>query len=367
MRGLSDIKYYGKTYKQILREAGYPVKESTFFGRVGMGYTFDKALEPDTLGNSRYLIQQALLSTPKEYIEKYRINSEGIDLISLIRLLGSKITYIEAYNRLNKGYSIADSLEVEDKKWSDKKTYTVNGLQMNLKEILDYEGNPVNYQTALSRLRNGQGIIDAIKAIEEGDVRREYIIDGKRVTIQEAMDYYKTDLTYQTVRKRLRSGMSLEDAIKETKTGGKAVKYHLNGEDLTIQAIIDRGLTKLSYSSINRRLKEGMDISQAIEGEGRKSITPDIAWEGKSLREIYNERKPKISYPTFVRRVDEGNTLEDALKPPKRKKQRKFTYKGVSRSLKEIIELSGSTVKYQTVLYRLDNGMALEDALELNK
>ena len=367
MRGLSDIKYYGKTYKQILREAGYPVKETTFFARVGRGFTFDKALEPDTLENSKWLVQKALLHTPKEYIEKYRIHSEGIDLINLIRLLGSKITYNEAYKRLMKGYSIEDSLEVGDKKWSETKTYTVNGLQMNLKEILDYECNPVNYQTVLSRLRNGQGIVNAVKPVEDEKTRREYYIDGKKVTIQEAMDYYKTDLSYQTVRKRLRSGMSLEDAIKVTKTGGKAVKYFLNGEELTLQAIIDRGLTKLSYSAINSRLKKGMDISQAIKGEGRNSTKHGIVGYEKSLREIYDEQKPTISYPTFVRRVEEGSSLEEALKPPKRKKQRKFVYKGVSRSLKAIIELSGSTVKYQTVLYRLDNGMPLEDALELNK
>ena len=107
----------------------------------------------------------------------------------------------------------------------------------------------------------------ATRKEQANNVRTNHIVyyNGEELSLAEAVDKYAIDgLDYNTIKKRIYAGWSIEEALRTPITIGQTYEY--NGESLTMQDLVDKyGDCRLTKDVIRSRIqKYGWDIDRAL-------------------------------------------------------------------------------------------------------
>lgn len=128
----------------------------------------------------------------------------------------------------------------------------------------------------------------------------------------------------------------------------------------------------VSYEIFRRRLKQGMSVEDALfRVPERARNKTEIIIGGKkyeSLVEAYEKLKPPISYETFIRRVNSGYNIEKLFVPRLPNSKKQVMYRGVVYS--DYVELYNAMrppVSYDTFQHRLRSGESIEKAMRSSR
>lgn len=244
--------------------------------------------------------------------------------------------------------------------------YEIDGKLMTLKEVIAYTGNTVNYGTALSRLRNGASIEDALKPVNNPRKRdiKKYTIDNKTMTVKELLAYTGSSVKYATVIQRLASGVSIEEAIKETYVATK--QYSYDGKLMTLPEVLEYTGNPVSYSTALHRVNNGMDIKDALKPvKPRTTSLVECGLTPKEIKEAMHLSGTKLNYRTIKGRLKAGETIEEAMKPKKfKQKLIKYQLGSENLTIHEMVEKGYTKLPYYLIVQRLERGISIEEAIK---
>lgn len=126
-----------------------------------------------------------------------------------------------------------------------------------------------------------------------------------------------------------------------------------------------------NYIVLYKRIKKGMSIEEAIETPIKTNKKYEIYYNGKhynNYKELYNDYSDQIdvSYGVFFRRINKYHySIEDAIKLKNKSNSRTtFSYNGFTGTLYALCKEFHK--KSTTIRRRLDEGMSIEEAMEYN-
>jgi hypothetical protein len=209
------------------------------------------------------------------------------------------------------------------------------GYERDKSECTDHLGNiydnvadmcrhyGISANTYKARIRRGMDVKTALTS------RNKVAVD-KNVTDHLGNAYENYDemakvygLAAQTIKNRLYSGMTLEQALTtppknpgNTRTPGK---YVINGKEYDNAGDIEREFG-IKRSTFSRRLQQGMTPEEAVQSDvifHKPRNTKIIDHKGREFRNLYDACQfYKIPYGTVFARLKAGWTQEEALRIP---------------------------------------------------
>ena len=396
-------KAYGCNY-DIVRQRlkrGISVEDALSKERISREHTGKKIIGPDgkeydgikslseayecNYNTVRYRLKQGM--SLKDALSKEKILSghpgkkivgpdgkEYRSVRSLAKAYGCN--YATVQQRLKKGMSLEDSLNKEKIPWrhTGKKMIGPDGKEY--KSITDLvEKYGCNYNTVFSRIKRGLALEDVLS--------KERLLEhsGKKIIGPDGKEYKSITAlakaygcNYDIVRRRLKKGFSVEDAISKSKFANKReVEKFVGPDGKEFKSL--RALTKAyeyNYDTVRRRLKKGISLEDALSKErisrkptDKKFIAPDGKEYGsiKALAKAYG-----CNYDTVQRRLKKGFSVEDAISKSKLLNANKKIVGPDGKEYDSIKSLSKAyECNYNIVRYRLKQGMSLEDALSKEK
>lgn len=174
----------------------------------------------------------------------------------------------------------------------------------------------LSYSLIESRIRSGWSLEDAVnkpKAISKSRKGNGKPFSYKGKEYRSISSFCKENgLIYPTVKHRIESGWSFEDAISKPKIkGNKNVRFKYNGKEYrSISSFCKEH--DLSYSLVRSRLRQGWNFEDAISKSKQKHI--GILYKGrfyKTIAELTND--VGINIHTFKRRLNLGNSIEECV------------------------------------------------------
>lgn len=293
-------------------------------------------------------------------------------------------------NRLKKGWSLEKSLLTPKEKTIDTRlgSHIIEMVEYpNLQSISEEYKIPLN--TIYKRYSRGYRGDDLIPLKS-----RKFYVEPE---IQEILKFYaggvgyksaadacdKLGVKYVTYRKRIESGLSVEQALNINPLSDgrslRGVKYEIEGKTLGIRELSD--LYSVSEVTIRDRLKRGATVRQAVNLDTieedsllkqrdfktkRKQQSIHLEVDGK-VYTSYKTLADDYDLPTYTVRqriVDYGYTAQDAVTA--NGKSQPITIEG-----KEYKSKADLAVAYgltpAILLARLSDGRTIEEALGLTK
>ena len=180
---------------------------------------------------------------------------------------------------------------------------------------------------------------------------------------------YAKNFQLATINRRLKMGMSLEEAFNESiSSSNSSTQYEYNGVTGSLKELCKE--FNINYSTAYNKLRKGKCIEEVIHEGIKLSIKKKNASLNKregvyTYGGITAALKPLceahgFNYNTIKNRMQSGMTLEQAFS--KSTKSGVFTVKGVTGTLEELAE--HFNVKMSLVNQRLYRGHSIEKALE---
>lgn len=143
--------------------------------------------------------------------------------------------------------------------------------------------------------------------------KAKYMYDG--MTLHKYCSTH--NLSYQYVLTKIRSGLSIEDAISyRCRKNGSGYKYIYEGRPL--QEYCEEN--DIRYGTILNRIYKGQDLKQAIECPENKKLL--YTYNGQSLRSYCIQNH--LNYDVICMRINRGASLEEAMKEPPRRRRSRF-------------------------------------------
>ena len=125
------------------------------------------------------------------------------------------------------------------------KIYTYKGFIGTLNEIIDHFDLDINKKTLSDRLQKGWSIEDTIETpLNKSNVAKIYTYKGFTGSTQEIISHFELDINHMTLRNRLYNGISIKEAIE--------YPFNNNYLDKLKQLSIDEGIPLIDiYNIIN--------------------------------------------------------------------------------------------------------------------
>jgi len=195
---------------------------------------------------------------------------------------------------------------------------------------------------------------------------KTYTHNGKEYTIPQAVKEFGIDEI--TLRNRLRSGMSFDDAAEITlnantrainrNKGRKSKSYTYEGKEYTLdQASKEFGIAK---TTLDQRLRAGLIFEDAIEIVIRGKETYIYKCKEYTLDQASKEFG--ITRTTLIQRLRSGMSFECVVETPVRKQNKTYNYRGKEYTLSQAAK--EFDIDYGVLYGRLRFGWTFEDAIE---
>ena len=211
-----------------------------------------------------------------------------------------------------------------------------NGVKyQSLKEFC-YEFE-LNYELVKRRLRNGWSLEDAISKPRERvctNIAKGFSYNGKEYSSFKSF-CKEHSLNYDLVKSRLRNGWSLEDAIskparvrRNMNSRDSNMGFSYNGKEYSSVYSFCKEYG-LSYNLVKNRLRSGWSLEDAISKPARmySNIAKGFSYNGKEYSSIFSFCKEHgLDYNLIKNRLMRGWSLEDSISKSKENNGKKFIY-----------------------------------------
>lgn len=329
-------------------------------------YRIQSHLHEATRGRgSKHSLQQAIRDFGFENMKFKKID----EAISLQQLRQKEMYWIEKLNTLYpNGYNLNKGGNVfGDRKRTYRRFFEIDGKTYegigNLAKAFGLTRKTVEARLSSNlnwTLRQVVGLDPAPKQIPVCAIEITY----KGVTypsIRHLADHVKTDVSYETFKRRLDIGMSVEDALSPRRIKGNAKQIKFKGK--TFNSLQEAAkFAGINATTLNARLRSGWSVEKAMTKTKRVLTIKVFGNFYKNKMEICKHFN--IDYDTFTRRVSYGLSVEQAVMSEKTKyeKRLEFTVNGETfKNKKEAAEKYG--VKPHVVSKRLWRGWTPEQAV----
>lgn len=148
-----------------------------------------------------------------------------------------------------------------------KKYYTVNGITGTITELSNYYG--VNHNTVRTRLRKGLTLDKALSDSPLGSPSypEEFVVKGVKGSLKNLSNHF--GINYSTLMRRVSKGMSLEEALTKKPRSGVYPRTRKRGKVYTVESISGtiEELSKhygVNYGTVRTRLFNGMSLEKAL-------------------------------------------------------------------------------------------------------
>lgn len=239
----------------------------------------------------------------------YTFNGVTGSLTKLCKEFG--ISYAKASKKIKEGMTIEDAFAELVFSSKSSKVYEFNGRTGTLKELCNEFD--IKYSTAYNKLRKGKSIEEVI---HEG---LKLSIKKKNATINERNGLYTYGgitaalkplceahgLHYNTVKNRMNSGMSLEQAFEYK---NKPKTFTVKGVTGTLEELAEHFNVKMSL--VNQRLYRGLSIEEALEPSIDDRIYSLDGFEG-NLGKICIHFK--VNYNSVRANLMRGSSIGEAV------------------------------------------------------
>ena len=223
------------------------------------------------------------------------------------------ISYSGLYSRLYKDMSIEEAIEIPLR----DDTYTYKDFTGTLQEVIDHFKLDISKYSLQRRLNKGMTIKEAIKKpARKLKIKQFYTYKGFTGSISKIIDHFKLDISHDALCNRLRKGVPIEEAIEKPLANNKAKIYTCEGFTGTLQDVIDHFKLDISYNALQSRLQRGMTIKEAIETPLDKSKAAKIYTYKNftgSIQKIINHFELDISNEGLRKRIRKGMFIEEAI------------------------------------------------------
>lgn len=273
--------------------------------------------------------------------------------------------YTKVKYRLKLGFSVEDAFDYKPNKFVHErgKIFTVKGVSGGLRDLCEHFG--VNYNTVYARIRKGMNVEEAINyALSLPPAKEPVIYTYNGVSGNIASLCRLFNCNPHTVRYRLKNGMSIDEAIESK----ERVVINPNHKVYVVNGIVGSKIQLakafgLEYNTVKYRMRIGMSLEEALTHKGRiqHSNVTVLTVKGVTgtVRELANHFN--ISTATVYDRLVRGWSAEDAFLKPANPTI--YTAYGVSGTLRELCEKFN--VSYNAVYYRIKKGSSAETAIDL--
>lgn len=189
------------------------------------------------------------------------------------------------------------------------------------------------------------------------------VVDGRRFrSIREACNTY--NVNYSKVTRRIRNGMSLEEAVK------LVTRADYGKRSIEVGGVVYKSLKEacrelgVNYYTVSAKVRYGMGVLEALEST-RKSVTHrDLTVDGvrfSSIREACETYD--AVYSTVITRMRNGKTLEEAVKVQGDARCKSIEIDGrLFKSLSEACRYY--KIDYGYVRYQVRKGLDIKDAIK---
>lgn len=141
-----------------------------------------------------------------------------------------------------------------------------NGKQCSLREIYDLEPRSITYISFWRRIQEGKSIDEALQS-----GRKTYSYMGETKLAKDWFRDSRCEVSFQELCERLREGVSIEIAMKALRPAprqfGKDVPYTIYGESKTLMKWAIDSRCQVSYGTLCRRIREGMNPELALKAQ----------------------------------------------------------------------------------------------------
>lgn len=309
IRAKSEIEYKGTIYASQGALAGaFGIPQSSLSLRLRKGMSLEEAINTPIKEQNKYLLDGKYVKYPevKRYCQEYGANESTV------------MQY-----------------------WSDKREETPDVrdivkilLERKKNQTITYQGKKYPTMTnALSELKIKESYSTIKNRMQKHGMSFEEVIDADpRIFKSGRIFQYKDKVYYsfkelsegvkipeRTLRKRLKNGMSIEEAVEAPKNqivkNREIISYKGKTYRMWSEFFEENPLFKRARGSIHQRRERGMSIEEALEDYAKKNFVTDH--KGNVFR---NNKEMCLKYglsPSTVRcRLMQGWSLEKALTTP---------------------------------------------------
>jgi len=279
----------------------YKINQSTLKGRLEHGSTIEEALN--------------LVPVERMFSESENCKASRIKLYTrdgkTKTLLGwcehLNLNFATVQHRMLNGISFEEA--IDKLRFPGAQTYVVNGKEMTRSQICKEYNIDKQYLNVMLTRQN-MSIEEAIERRVPTRPKLCFIVDGKEMSLAQISKM--CNIKHRTLYSRLRSGLTIEEAIKFDKKQKKetpppfARVFLIDGKEMTVSEISER--CNISISTINCKLRRGLTIEQAIRPVARTFLV-----DGEELTVSEISKKCNITASTINRRLKRGLSIYEAI------------------------------------------------------
>jgi len=140
----------------------------------------------------------------------------------------------------------------------------------------------------------------------------------------------------------------------------------------SLYALANSGLTHLNYTTIKRRMRSGMSLEEALEPNPPKRYMTKRRWEYRGMYLTIDELEKysdTVDTATLVKRLYDGWDAEKALHTPvfyQSMQKRLWMYEGKEMRVEELAKIATNGLSSVQIYRRLLNGWSVENAITLD-
>lgn len=345
------IEYKGKKYKDIKSLAKeYGIKYTTFYGRLVRGRTIEEAIE---FKKKTYSPKESdiIIFDGKSYDSQRELaRSYGID-------------YSKYYNRIRKGWSQSEALELVPRAVGRKgNSVTVNGKTfVSIKHFAIENGFEPSF--VYSQRQRGLTLEEILSYRERYRVGRKVEYEGKIYnSITELAESH--NISPKLVQNRLYRGCSLDKALRSEYLIGfrKDLSFFHDGiEYYSIKDFAERN--NLSQSSVYYKIEKGFSLSDILSGRDGRRQGSSVEYDGMTFRSRKQFAEAMgLSYDKVCAWLSKGRTAEEIVLSSKIKKCNQIEFCGETyNTKKELAEAYG--IEPRRLYNKLFKGLSIEEVM----
>ena len=299
-------------------------------------------------------------------MEKYTYNGNLYSIPELAKILNMRDSVLRY--RLTTGMSIEEAISTPSRSKPNKrsKTYIYNYKEYSIYQLSKESG--VSIATLTARLKSGMSVKDAVEKpvrFQSNTFGTLYVYNGESYTLTSLA--YKFGIKVTTLSRRLnRSHMSVDKAIDMgVAPEVSATTYVYNGEIISLKDLADK--FSINIKTLRARLASGLSLDEAVvKVWGSKSHTLKYKYKGEDYSLSQLSTLSGINRYTLQARLKSGMTVEHAVElPVLKQKDEKFYYRGKPYTVRQASD--EFEIHYKTLKHHMYSGETVEEAIDTVK
>lgn len=242
-KDIYEYQGYSGTIDDIIKHFDLELCRVTVRNRLKAGATLEEALD----GKKKETFSEKMV----------KIKGESKSVKEWCDIIGIKVYSV--YDRLKAGFSLEEALTLpKGTRSKDKEIiYNETHYQSYAELCKDYN---IKYCTFKNRLNNGYSLKEALEALNMN--YKVYTYKNKKYNGLRKLSEV-TNINENVLYKGLKSGKTIEEIINNPKK--EYHKYNFKGYYGSIQEIINKFNLNVSYSTVRTRIKNGVSINDAFK------------------------------------------------------------------------------------------------------